>query len=199
MKNYTCICVFASGGGGNFKYLVENKIRGKFEIIALVVDRECDAVEIARENDIPIIEIENKNGFLNFEQLLNLKEIILSNIIILAGFIPIVPTLFIKKYKKYILNTHPSLLPSHGGKGMYGVKVQESVIKARAPFAGCTCHIVDEGIDTGEIICQKKIGVDPKWSAWELGGEVFLLEGPNLMNAIQLLDLTNKYIIKEDL
>ena len=79
MKNYTCICVFASGGGGNFKYLVENKIRGKFEIIALVVDRECDAVEIARENDIPIIEIENKNGFLNFEQLLNLKEIILSS------------------------------------------------------------------------------------------------------------------------
>lgn len=178
------ICVFASGGGGNFNYLVKNQNEGLFCISALVVDKTCGAVSIAHENGIRVIEIERCDGLLDFDQLLHLEEIAVSEMIVLAGFMPILPRSFIKSYRKTILNTHPSLLPLHGGKGMYGVKVQESVINRGDRVAGCTCHIVDEGIDTGEIICQKKIVVDRRWTPWELGGKVFLLEGPNLIDAI---------------
>ena len=181
------ICVFASGGGGNLKYLIERQDSSIFEISCLVVDVKCGAETVAAQYDVPVLKIENRDGHLNFNQLADNEKIINSDIIILAGFMPIVPPLFIKQYGKLMLNTHPSLLPKHGGKGMHGVSVQESVIKSGDLIAGCTCHIVDEGIDTGRIICQKTMTVDPNLSPWELGGQVFLLEGPNLLNALKIV------------
>ena len=88
---------------------------------------------VKQVSDIPIqetiydnhvnLKIESRDGKLNFDQLADTEKIINSDIIILAGFMPIVPRLFIKQYGKLMLNTHPSLLPKHGGKGMYGVSV----------------------------------------------------------------------------
>ena len=187
MSKFLSICVFASHGGGNFKYLLERRNDSLFEVSALVVDVNCGAEIIAAEYNIPIVRINRHKGKLNFKLLANNHEIITSDLIILTGFLPILPHTFIKKYSKPILNTHPSLLPSHGGKGMYGVKVQESVIKSGDLTTGCTCHLVDSGIDTGKVICQKKLPVNPNLSPWGLGGEVFLLEGPNLIDAINII------------
>lgn len=187
LGNRPNICVLSSGGGGNFRYLIEQQIKQQYDISSLVVDKICPAVKVANHFNIQTLIMNRRNGMLDFDQLASSKEIMSSDIIILAGFMPIVPASFINKYGKLILNTHPSLLPRHGGKGMYGVKVQESVIDSGDVLAGCTCHIVDDGIDTGSIICQKKIAIDPRLSPWELGGEVFLLEGPNLVDAINLL------------
>jgi phosphoribosylglycinamide formyltransferase-1 len=181
------IIVFSSGGGGNFKYLAENQNIGAFKILSLVVDVPCNAETVASDFGIPVIKIKSCDKNLNYDGLLERPELINSDIIVLAGFMPIVPISFIKSYGKVILNTHPSLLPAHGGRGMYGVKVQESVIKNGDQMAGCTCHIVDEGIDTGQIISQRKIVVDRTLTPWELGGKVFELEGPNLIDAINII------------
>ncbi len=86
-----------------------------------------------------------------------------------------------------IINTHPSLLPKYGGKGMYGVRVQEAVLANSETRAGCTVHFVTEVIDGGAIILQSSIEVRPHESAWDLGGRVFLEENKLLPQAIKKL------------
>ena len=97
---------------------------------------------------------------------------------------PILLAEFCKKWHKKIINTHPSLLPKYGGIGMYGVKVQEAVMKNKEKYTGCTVHYVDKSVDGGEIIFQKKILVNYDETAWQLGGRVFKEEAPLLIKAI---------------
>ena len=100
---------------------------------------------------------------------------------------PIIPEKICNKFQGKIINTHPSLLPAYGGKGMYGVRVQEAVLENKEEYAGCTVHFVNEMIDGGEIIIQKKIKTIANESAWDLGGRVFLEENKTLPEAIKLL------------
>ena len=107
--------------------------------------------------------------------------------IVLAGFMSKIADNLLAAYPHKIINIHPSLLPKYGGKGMYGVKVQEAILRNHEKYAGCTVHYVDSEIDTGEIIAQKKILVMENESAWELGVRVFNEE-------IILLPLAIKHI-----
>jgi phosphoribosylglycinamide formyltransferase-1 len=86
-----------------------------------------------------------------------------------------------------MINTHPSLLPKHGGRGMYGVRVQEAVLASGDTMAGCTVHYVDESIDGGEIILQHSVAVRDRETAWDLGGRIFLEENRLLVRAIELI------------
>ena len=79
--------------------------------------------------------------------------------IVLAGYLSILTEKFIKKWDKRVINIHPSLLPKFGGKGMYGIKVHEAVIKAGEKESGCTVHFVTNEIDAGEIITNVKVPV----------------------------------------
>ena len=188
MKNNSFkICVMASGGGGNFLYLINQQVDNDYEISCLVVNKECPAQQIARENSIPVYTVNDSVDEKNYCDLLSVPEIKESDIIILAGYMPIVPEIFIERYARPILNTHPSLLPKFGGRGMYGVNVHKAVLEANEQTTGCTCHIVDAGIDTGMIICQQQIAINESWDAWTLGGYVFLLEGPNLVKGINIV------------
>jgi phosphoribosylglycinamide formyltransferase-1 len=181
------IAVFSSGKGGNFEHLVSNQSLAKFEVAQLVTDRDCEAEAKAAKLGVGIYRIPTVDGNLDFSQLLQHLSNQNLDLIVLAGFMPIIPARFISLWKGYIINTHPSILPNHGGIGMYGVKVQESVLKSRDDFAGCTVHHVTSDVDMGEIIFQQKFKVPQNITAWELGGIVFRLEGPQLLNAIILL------------
>ncbi len=108
------------------------------------------------------------------------------DLIVLAGFMPIVPGDICERWQGKIINIHPSLLPKYGGKGMYGVKVQEAVMRAKEEMAGCTVHFVNAGIDEGEIILQKSIEVDYNETPWQLGGRVFQEENRLLVEAVKL-------------
>lgn len=174
----------SSGGGGNFLYLINNQVEQNYKINSLIVDRECGARLVAMENSIPVHAVNDTAGDERYFDLLSLQEVKESDLIVLAGYMPILPEAFIKLYSRPILNTHPSLLPKFGGKGMYGVKVHAAVLLSNERTTGCTCHLVDKGIDTGIIICQREILVDRSWDAWTLGGQVFALEGPNLVDGI---------------
>ena len=167
------ITVCASGGGGNFQALMEAQKLKNFSINLLIVDRECAAIERAIDNNIPYKLIEKKQSdpalFREMDKVIPEN----TNLIVSAGFFPIINEWFCSKWKGKIINTHPSLLPNYGGKGMYGVKVQEAVMAAKEDYAGCSVHFITPIIDGGEIIEQKRIRVDYNQTPWELGGRVF--------------------------
>jgi phosphoribosylglycinamide formyltransferase-1 len=96
--------------------------------------------------------------------------------IVLAGYLSILEKYFIQLWEGRIINIHPSLLPEFGGKGMYGHFVHEAVIRSGATQSGCTVHFVDSGIDTGKIIKQMSLSINPLWDASELQKEVLKLE-----------------------
>ena len=166
--------VFASGGGGNFQALCDHFKGPLISVSALVVDRNCGAVEIARNSSIPIFWLDFIKPEINI--MVQLKNLPKCDLIALCGFNRILPGRYLDSIDIPVLNTHPSLLPAYGGAGMIGVKVQEAVKRNNDEYAGCTIHFVDKGIDTGRHIIQCRILVDKKESPWELGGRIHRLE-----------------------
>ena len=181
------VVVCASGGGGNFQALIDAQAAVGFRITLLVTDRPCGAVERAGRQGIPHVQVDSRGGGRTFEVALDQAIPAATNLIVLAGFMPIIPSGFCAKWTRRIINTHPSLLPKYGGKGMYGVKVQEAVMRAGESEAGCTVHYVSAEIDAGEIILQKTIPVDYRETPWQLGGRVFLEENRLLVAVVQQL------------
>ena len=179
------IVICSSSGGGNFEYIVKNQ-NEKFKVTRLIVDKECNAITKALENNIPIHRINNKQHS-KFSS--DLDSLIPGNtdLIVLAGFMPILSKEFCQKWSKKIINTHPSLLPKFGGIGMYGVKVQEAVMAANEKYAGCSVHYVTEEVDMGEVIAQESIKVNYEESPWELGGRIHSIEKKLLLKTINQL------------
>ena len=154
------IAVFVSGGGTNLQALIDAQKKeilksGKIELV-ISNNESAFALKRAEENNIPFEIISKKD----FEE--KLKEILQSykiELIVLAGFTAVLPDNFVKDYDKRIINIHPSLIPSFCGKGFYGIKVHQSVLKKGVKITGATTHFVNEIIDGGEIIMQKAVEV----------------------------------------
>lgn len=180
------IVVCASGGGGNFKALIDAQKSVGYTITKLIVNKDCGAIKVAEEHNIPWQCIKSK-GNVNFVN--DYVEAIPEDIelIVLAGYMPILPDVVCEKFNHKIINTHPSLLPKYGGKGMFGVKVQEAVMAAHESKAGCTIHYVTKDVDAGEIILQKEIEVNYSETPWQLGGRVFEEEIKLLPQAIKII------------
>ncbi|MDD2798981.1 MAG: formyltransferase family protein [Bacteroidales bacterium] len=187
------IVVFSSGGGGNFQSLIDHQAEFDYSISQLVVDRDCGAINRAERHQIPVFSFNIDSLGDRFFYEIDASIPYTTNLIVLAGFFPILPDWFCAKWQNKIINTHPSLLPKFGGKGMYGVKVQEAVLAANEKEAGCTVHFVDSGIDTGEIILQKSIAVVENETAWNLGGRVFDEEVKLLPLAVKMIK--DQYIL----
>lgn len=173
------IAVFASGRGSNFKSVFENVSKEKIRICALVSDKkDCGAVEFAIQNEIPVFSVSNKNqtGFFNYEELiLQLKKIPV-DLIVLAGFLKMIPGFFIDEFEEKIINIHPALLPDFGGKGMYGMNVHKAVFKSAAKVSGATVHFVDKIYDHGKIIAQKSVDITDLNSPEEIAERVLKIE-----------------------
>jgi len=173
------LVVLSSSGGGNFQVLIENQNIVGYKIIYLIVDRNCNAINKAIDANIPYIKINKIDLIKHIPQE--------TDLIVSAGYMSIIDNDTCYKWDGKIINTHPSLLPKYGGKGMIGVKVQEAVLAAKDEYAGCTIHYVDSGIDTGKIILQEKIKIDYTKTAWELGGNIHKIENKLLLEAIKLI------------
>ena len=154
------IAVLVSGGGTNLQALIDAQKKeilksGKIELV-ISNNESAFALKRAKENNIPFEIITKKD----FEE--RLKEILQSykiELIVLAGFTAVLPDNFVKDYDKRIINIHPSLIPSFCGKGFYGIKVHQAVLKKGVKITGATTHFVNEIIDGGEIIMQKVVEV----------------------------------------
>lgn len=179
------IVVCASGGGGNFQALIDARAQLNINISLLIVDRECGAIDRARSHGIPWIRLETVTA-----QTLDAALPATAQLVVLAGFMPIIPAAICAKWQGKMINTHPSLLPKYGGKGMFGVRVQEAVLQAKETTTGCTVHYVSEEIDGGAIVAQKAIPVIAGETPWELGGRVFKEENALLVQAVAFIKLS---------
>ena len=95
---------------------------------------------------------------------------------------------FIEQWRNRILNVHPALLPKYGGEGMYGMKVHEAVLRSGDRESGMTIHVMDEGVDTGQIIVQKKCSVLPTDSSEKLKDKVQALEKVWYPKVLQMIE-----------
>lgn len=160
------IAVFVSGGGTNLQALLDALDEGIITnaSIDLIVSNKKDAYALERgaKKNIEGIVLSPKDYDKreDFDQaLLQAVEERNIDLIVLAGYLVIIPECLVKAYKNRIVNIHPSLIPSHCGPGYYGLKVHESVLARGNKVTGATVHFVDEGTDTGPIIMQKAVEV----------------------------------------
>lgn len=153
-QNYN-IAVFASGTGTTLQTLIDNQGAYNYRIALVVTNRTCSALERAEQAQLPVLQTKDWD---TIDQALAAHQV---QLIVLAGFLAIIPQWICEKWAQRIINIHPSLLPKHGGKGMYGIRVQEAVLAAGDTVAGCTVHYVSADVDGGNIITQATIDVLP--------------------------------------
>ena len=156
-----------SGGGTNLQAILDRVEDGTITNteISLVISNKAGAyaLERAAKKGIPSRvlvpkEYESREAFgEDLVQVLRDAEI---DLVVLAGYLVILPENFVKAYEGRIINIHPSLIPSHCGEGYYGLKVHESVLARGNKVTGATVHFVDEGTDSGPIIQQKAVYVE---------------------------------------
>ena len=132
--------------------------------ISVVISNNIDAYALVRadKNEIPAVCVSPKNYETReafHEALLETLDSYGVDLVVLAGFLVVLPPAMIEKYKNRIINIHPSLIPSFCGKGYYGIKVHEAVLERGVKITGATVHFVDEGTDTGPIILQQAVKV----------------------------------------
>ncbi|SUO97617.1 phosphoribosylglycinamide formyltransferase [Suttonella ornithocola] len=192
MKQLT---ILISGGGSNLAAIIAAIKAGKISarITRIIADRDCAGKQHAFDANIPFRLIDRKLPKADFIHELSSAIAPKTDLIILAGFLSIMPAEIIQAFPQRIINLHPSLLPKFGGAGMYGLKVHQAVIDAGEQESGCTVHYVDTGIDTGKIIAQSKTTVQTNDTASDLQQRIAPLEHELLVNTIQQL-LAKNYI-----
>jgi formyltetrahydrofolate-dependent phosphoribosylglycinamide formyltransferase len=170
------VAIFASGAGSNAQKIIEYFKNSTLAKIDLVVCNKPGAgvLNIAAKENIPVLIIEKKL-FTDWGYVDELKSRHI-DYIILAGFLLKVPSVLINAYQGKIINIHPALLPSYGGKGMYGNAVHAAVLKAKEKQSGITIHYVDDKYDHGEIIFQKACPVNENETVESLAQKVHELE-----------------------
>ena len=160
------IVVMVSGGGTNLQAIIDGVKNGTItntEIAGVISNnRNAYALKRAEENGIPGLCVSPKDyesrEIFN-EKLLEAVDGFAPDLIVLAGFLVVIPPEMTAKYKNRMINIHPSLIPSFCGKGFYRLKVHEAALERGVKVVGATVHFVDEGTDTGPIILQKAVEV----------------------------------------
>lgn len=181
------IALFASGSGTNVENIA-NYFKDKVNVecsIILANKKNAYVLERANNLDIPSL-VFNRDEFYNSTQILDLlveKEI---DLIVLAGFLWLVPDYLIKAYSNKIINIHPALLPNYGGKGMYGSKVHEAVVANKEVESGITIHLVNEHYDEGERLFQAKCEVLSTDTPDDVAAKIHRLEHENFPRVIEV-------------
>ena len=189
------IGVLVSGGGTNLQSVidaVENDIL-QSEIVCVISNKaSAYGLERARKHNIPAFHIDPKNGHYD-EDLLDLLLEQKVDLVVCAGYLKIMDEKLVNTFKGRIINIHPSLLPKYGGMGYFGIHVHEAVIAAGEKESGATVHYIDTGVDTGEIILQRKLEVLKEDTAESLQQRILAeIEHKILVEAIKQLEGATK-------
>ena len=160
------VLVMVSGGGTNLQAILDSVQSGEItdtEIVGVISNNPgAYALERGKKAGVPVECISPKSYASRAEfnqEFLKAIDSYEPDLIVLAGFLVVIPPEMIQKYRNRIINIHPSLIPSFCGTGFYGLKVHEAALARGVKVVGATVHFVDEGTDTGPIILQKAVEV----------------------------------------
>jgi phosphoribosylglycinamide formyltransferase-1 len=155
------IAIFASGSGSNAQKIMEHFKRSTEAEIALVLTNNPESYVLQRADSFEIpSHIFDRQEFYQTDEVLDLLKNLDIDLIVLAGFLWLIPQNLLNEYPGRIINIHPALLPKFGGKGMYGDNVHKAVIAAGETEGGITIHYVNEHYDEGEFIYQAKYRIE---------------------------------------
>ena len=180
------IVVFVSGNGTTLQSIIDSiDSRELHSEIVLVVSSNDKAygLERARQADIDTYVIKNSDPSEMDEELLQILDNYDVDLIVLAGYLKMIGKKLIDRYS--IINTHPSLLPKFGGKGMYGMNIHRAVIEAKEEYSGATVHYVDDKCDEGKIIKQTKLKILPDDTAETLSQKIQEIEKRQLIEILK--------------
>lgn len=180
----TKVAVLVSGGGTNLQAIIDKVQSGELpqvELVKVISSKEgAFALERAAKAGIPTAVAKEQADVLN-----ELKACG-TELIVLAGYMKVLSEEIIKEYRNRIINIHPSLIPKYCGKGFYGIRVHNAVIAGDETESGATVHYVDEGVDTGEIILQRKVPVEPGDTPEDLAARVLKVEHVILAEGLKI-------------
>ena len=155
------IVIFASGNGSNVEAIVNYFSNHSLIEVGLILSNNKNAFVLERAKQLKIesyvflkSELYDSDNLIEFLKLRNI------NFIVLAGFLWLIPNSLLTSFNNRIINIHPSLLPKYGGKGMYGKKVYEEILKNKENITGITIHLLNEKYDEGKILFQQSVDVD---------------------------------------
>lgn len=171
------IVIFSSGSGSTFEYLVEHA-EAAYAVVGLFCDQpSAQVIKRADRLGIPVTLIDRAGDWKT--ELASLQP----DLIVLAGYLKLLDGSICRNYR--VINTHPALLPAHGGKGFYGEHVHRAVLEAGEHITGISVHWVDEAYDRGEIIAQTEVPVEADDTTESLAKRVQAAEKPFLLQTIK--------------
>lgn len=174
MKN---IAIFASGSGTNAENIARHFQDRPDVQVAVILSNNANAYVLERAKNLGIpYYVFSKSEFYQSDSVLLVLRDYRVDLIVLAGFLWLVPGNLLKAFASRIINIHPALLPKFGGKGMYGDKVHQAVIASGEKYTGITIHFVNEVYDEGEIIFQEKFEIAPGDTPESIAAKVHKLE-----------------------
>jgi phosphoribosylglycinamide formyltransferase-1 len=188
------IGVLASGGGTNLQTIMDNCAAGRIDgrVVVVISDVECGALERARKAGIPAEHVDrrDKARFPNREAfdraVLERLQSHKVELVCLAGYLRIMTPELVEAFSARMMNIHPALLPSFGGKDMWGHHVHQAVLDYGCKVSGCTVHFVSPGTDEGPIIVQQSVPVEEDDTPDTLAARILPLEHQLYSEAIQL-------------
>ncbi len=188
------IGILVSGGGTNAQAVIDACESGELPatVSIIIADRPCYALERADNHGIfnALIDrnfLKKKSPQWQAELCSTISRLLESSkvdCIVLAGFLSILDAPFVEQWSGRIINIHPSLLPKFGGEGMYGMHVHKAVLEAGEKTSGCTVHLVNKGVDTGDILLQREVPVLPNDTPETLQKRVLEQEHPALIAGV---------------
>lgn len=188
----TRIAVLCSGGGTNLQALIDAVERGTIDgkiVLVIANASKAYALERARQHGIPAVFVSKKQAgsdeAFNDAILAKLREAD-AQLVVLAGYLPIVGEQIVRAYEHRIINIHPALIPAFCGPGMYGHHVHEAVLRYGAKISGATTHFVDEQVDHGGVIMQRSVPVLEDDTPDTLAARVLTVEHEILPESVRL-------------
>ena len=180
------IAILASGTGTNAERLAAYFQHSDVaEVALLIADRHAPVIERMKPYGVPTVLIPRQEWREHPETAVDTLRRANIDLVVLAGFLTIVPKEVIEAFPRRIINVHPSLLPKFGGKGMWGINVHRAVIDACETESGITVHYVAEGVDTGDVIAQFRCPVNHTDTPDTLAAKIHNLEQRHLPEVVQ--------------
>ncbi len=192
--------VLASGNGTDLSAIYQEMDEGKMpgiEVVIVISNREdAPVLERARARNIKAVFVDpnGKSKEEYDEALVRLMKEAGVDLVCLVGYMKILTPVFVSAFPRHIINVHPALLPKYGGNGWYGMKVHEAVLANGEKESGMTIHYVDIGVDSGAMILQEKVTIEPGETPESLKAKVQELEKKAYPEAVRMIykDRTSK-------